>query len=86
VSEIEKLIAHHRFLWADQIYQSAVAATDEECDALMGMHDDEIREIEDKLVELIPEDFDSTTFWNSQPRWLMRAACATRGKLPCSRM
>jgi hypothetical protein len=30
VSEIQKFVARHRFLWADQIYQSAVAATDEE--------------------------------------------------------
>jgi hypothetical protein len=52
VSEIQKCVARHRFLWADQIYQSAVAATDEECDALLGMHEDEIREIEDKLVKL----------------------------------
>jgi hypothetical protein len=59
VSEIQKCVARHRFLWADQIYQSAVAATDEECDALVGMHEDEIREIEDKLVKLTPEDFGS---------------------------
>ncbi len=59
VSEIQKLVARHRLLRADQIYQSAVAETSKECNALCGKHDDEIREIEDKLVGLIPEDFGS---------------------------
>jgi hypothetical protein len=57
ISEIERLIARHKFLWADQIYQSAVAATVEESNALNNIHDDEIDEIEDRLAVVVPESF-----------------------------
>jgi len=57
VSETSKLIARHKFLWADQIYQSNMATTVEESERLR-LHSDEINEIEDKLAELVPESFD----------------------------
>ncbi len=58
LSELGRLIHRHKFLWADQIYQSNVVATTvKESDELGSRHQDEIDEIEDKLAELVPENF-----------------------------
>ena len=55
VSEIYRLISRWKWLMADQEYQAAVAETIEENERLIAAHENELKKIEHKLVDLVPE-------------------------------
>jgi hypothetical protein len=52
-SEIEKLLARHRFLEEDQLYQSAAAATAKESNRGLSVHSREIETIREKLASAV---------------------------------
>jgi hypothetical protein len=55
VSEIRRLVSRWHWLEADQGYQAAVAETIEENERLIAVHEGELKKIEHKLVDLVPE-------------------------------
>jgi hypothetical protein len=54
VSEIERLFTRYKWLEADCEYQSKMASTDEESDALINVHNRARDKIESRLAELRP--------------------------------
>jgi hypothetical protein len=55
VSEICRLVSRWKWLMADQQYQAAVAETIGENERLIAVHEGELKKIEHKLVDLVPE-------------------------------
>jgi hypothetical protein len=54
-SELRRLVSRWRWLEADQEYQAAVAETIEENERLIAVHENELKKIEHKLADLMPE-------------------------------
>ena len=55
MSEICRLVSRWKWLMADQQYQAAIAETIEENEKLIAVHEGELKKIEHKLVDLVPE-------------------------------
>jgi hypothetical protein len=55
VSDICRLVSRWKWLMADQVYQAAVAETIEENERLIAAHENELKKIEHKLSDLVPE-------------------------------
>jgi hypothetical protein len=57
ISEIRRLVSRWRWLEADQAYQAATAPTNKDSERLITVHNDEQGEIEERLADLVPDDF-----------------------------